>query len=159
MKRRKRDDDLKPTTGLVKQALFNILGDIKDLDFLDLFAGTGQIGLEAEKRGANVVFIEINKRRALKIKEKTKRGKVIIGDALVNLFRLGEFDIIFADPPYNYTKYAQLLKLAQDHLTEGGLLIVEHFKKTSLENIKPPHLLYEDKRKYGDTVLSFFRKI
>ena len=157
MKKRKGFKNLKPTTGLVKNALFNILGNIKKLEFLDLFAGTGQIGLEAERRGAKSTFIEIHKKRAEDIKRKTK-GKVYIGDVLKVLPRLEKYDIIFADPPYDYNKYKQLLKEASKHLTEGGLLIVEHFKKVDLRPLTPPTLDFEESRNYGDTVLSFFRK-
>ena len=150
--------DLKPTTGLVKNALFNILGNIKDLEFLDLFAGTGQIGLEAERRGARVAFVEKHKKRAEDIKKKTK-GKVYSGDVLKVLPRLGKYDVIFADPPYNYDKYKELLREALNHLSEGGLLIVEHFKKVDLKPLTPEGLEVEDERTYGDTVLTFFRKL
>jgi 16S rRNA (guanine966-N2)-methyltransferase len=157
MKKRKSFKNLKPTTGLVKNALFNILGNIKGLAFLDLFAGTGQIGLEAEKRGAKPTFVEIHKKRAEDIKKKTK-GKVYTGDVLKVLPKLGKYDIIFADPPYAYNKYKGLLKEAVEHLNEGGLLIVEHFKKVNLEPLTPEGLDFEESRTYGDTVLSFFRK-
>ncbi len=157
-KKRRGFKDLKPTTGLVKNALFNILGNIRDLDFLDLFAGTGQIGLEAERRGAKVSFVEKHKKRAEDIKKKTKSGKVYSGDVLKVLPRLGEYDIIFADPPYDYDKYKQLLREVVEHLSEGGLLIVEHFKKVDLKPLTPKGLEVEDERTYGDTVLTFFRK-
>ena len=157
-KKRKGFKDLKPTTGLVKNALFNILGNIRDLEFLDLFAGTGQIGLEAEKRGAKVSFVEKHKKRAEDIRKKTKSGKVYSGDVLRVLPRLGEYDIIFADPPYDYDKYKQLLREVVEHLSEGGLLIVEHFKKVDLKPLTPKGLEVEDERTYGDTVLTFFRK-
>lgn len=163
MKRKKRstgrgDTDLKPTTGLVKNALFNILGSIGELDFLDLFAGTGQIGLEAERRGANVTFVEKHRKRAEDIRRKTLSGKVYTGDVLKVLPRLGKFHIIFADPPYNYEHYKYLLREAKEHLTDGGLLIVEHFKKVDLKPLTPKGLEVEDERTYGDTVLTFFRK-
>jgi len=157
MKKRKGFKNLKPTTGLVKNALFNILGNIKKLEFLDLFAGTGQIGLEAERRGAKSTFIEIHKKRAEDIKRKTK-GKVYIGDVLKVLPRLGKYDIIFADPPYDYDKYKQLLREVVPHLNEGGLLIIEHFKKVDLKPLTPKGLEFEESRTYGDTTLSFFRK-
>ena len=156
-KKRRKATDLKPTTGLVKNALFNILGDVSGLDFLDLFAGTGQIGLEAERRGANVSFVELHRKRAEDIKKKTK-GKVYTGDVLRVLPKLKRFDIIFADPPYDYEKYKQLLKEVSQHLNEGGLLIVEHFKKVDLKPLTPSGLELEEERTYGDTVLSFFRK-
>ncbi len=155
-KRRKRSD-LKPTTGLVKNALFNILGDISGLDFLDLFAGTGQIGLEAERRGARVSFVELNRKRAEAIKRRTK-GRVYVGDTLRVLSKLPTFDIIFADPPYDYGSYKRLLELSSEHLSEGGLMIVEHFKKVDLKPLTPEGLELEDERTYGDTVLTFFRK-
>ena len=157
-KKRKGFKDLKPTTGLVKNALFNILGNISGLKFLDLFAGTGQIGLEAERRGAKVSFIEKHRKRAEDIKRKTT-GRVYSGDVLKILPKLGEYDLIFADPPYNYDKYKELLKEALKHLSEGGLLIVEHFKKVDLKPLTPEGLEVEDERTYGDTVLTFFRKL
>jgi len=157
-KKRKGYKDLKPTTGLVKNALFNILGNIRGLDFLDLFAGTGQIGLEAERRGATVSFIEKHPKRVEDIRKKTK-GRTYTGDVLKVLPRLGRFDIIFADPPYNYGKYKELLREVVNHLNEGGLLIVEHFKKIDLKPLTPKGLDVEDERTYGDTVLTFFRKV
>jgi 16S rRNA (guanine(966)-N(2))-methyltransferase RsmD len=156
-KKRKRRGDLKPTTGLVKNALFNILGSVEGLEFLDLFAGTGQIGLEAERRGARPTFVELNRRRAEDIRRRTK-GRVYSGDVLRVLPKLGKFHIIFADPPYDYQKYKQLLREAAEHLHEGGLLIVEHFKKTDLKGLEPTGLELEEERTYGDTVLTFFRK-
>ena len=158
MSKRRKFSDLKHTTGLVKNALFNILGDISELRFLDLFAGTGQIGLEAERRGAQVTFVERNRKRSEDIKKKTKGGKVFTGDVLKVLPRLGEFEIIFADPPYDYKNYKLLLELALRNLAEGGLLIVEHFKKTDLKPLTPKGLEVEEERTYGDTVLTFFRK-
>ncbi len=157
-KKRKGFKDLKPTTGLVKNALFNILGNVSGLDFLDLFAGTGQIGLEAERRGANVTFVEIHKKRLEDIRKRTK-GKTYLGDVLKVLPRLGSYDIIFADPPYSYDKYKELLRLSLEHLNEGGLLIVEHFKKVDLKPFTPKGLEVEEERTYGDTVLTFFRKV
>ncbi len=135
---------------MVKNALFNILGDIRDLLFLDLFAGTGQIGLEAERRGARVIYVEKDPRRVKEIKERAK-GKVIRGDAIRVLDKLGEKpDIIFADPPYNFKSYDLLIKRAMKSLKPGGVLIVEHTKRRSLGA--------EEERVYGDTVLSFWRK-
>jgi len=158
MSKRKRGfKDLKPTTGLVKNALFNILGNLGGLEFLDLFAGTGQIGLEAERRGAKVSFVERHRKRAEDIRKKTG-GRVYAGDVLKVLPRLGNYDIIFADPPYDYDRYKELLKEAVNHLTEGGLLIVEHFKKVDLKPLTPQGLEVEDERTYGDTVLTFFRR-
>ncbi|GAB6066341.1 16S rRNA (guanine(966)-N(2))-methyltransferase RsmD [Aquifex pyrophilus] len=142
---------MRPTQSIVKNAIFNILGDISGLRFLDLFAGTGQIGLEAERRGADVVFVEKNRKLAEEIKKKTKKGKVVVGDALSFLRRTKEkFHVIFADPPYAYDKYDELIRLALSRLEEGGVFILEHDKRKSFNA--------PEERRYGDTVLSIWVK-
>ncbi len=141
---------VRPTPSIVKNALFNILGDIKDLVFLDLFAGTGQIGLEAEKRGAQVIFIEKSKSLTDKIKHKTS-GKVIRADVLKALEKLSvKPHIIFADPPYSFENYDLLIEKALKVLIEGGVFILEHDKR---KRFSP-----DEERIYGDTVLSLWRK-
>lgn len=136
---------------MVKNALFNILGEISDLVFVDLFAGTGQIGLEAERRGAKVIFVEKNRKLVYQIKRKTKEGKVITGDALNFLKKWKDKShIIFADPPYIYDKYEELIKLALSRLEKGGVFILEHDKGKSFNA--------PEERKYGDTVLSIWVK-
>lgn len=103
---------IRPTENKVRQALFNILGDIHELSFLDLFAGTGSVGIDAARHGAGrVVFVE-NSRAALALLEKNV-AKVCPKDsdylvlpldvysALDKFVRRGErFDIVFLDPPY-----------------------------------------------------------
>lgn len=134
----------------MKNALFNILGDIEGLCFLDLFAGTGQIGLEAERRGASVVFVEKDPRLVREIKERTK-GKVIRGDVLRVLEKLKlRPDIVFADPPYAFDRYEELLRKVMDILRPGGVFLLEHEKR---RRFSP-----EEERIYGDTVLSLWRK-
>ena len=144
---------LRPTKSIVKNAIFNILGDISGLKFLDLFAGTGQIGIEAEKRGAKVIFVEKNKNLAREIRKKTKEGKVITGDAFKFLEKNKEkFHVIFADPPYilSEKEYEKLIKLALYNLEEGGVFILEHEKKK--------HFNAPEERQYGDTLLSIWTK-
>jgi len=135
---------------MVKNALFNILGDIEGLVFLDLFAGTGQIGLEAERRGAEVIYVEKNPRRVAEIKKRA-RGKVIRGDSLKVLEQLNvQPEIIFADPPYNFELYKLLIEKALSILAPEGLFILEHDKRKEFEA--------DETRLYGDTALSFWRK-
>jgi len=139
---------LRPTKSVVKGALFNILGDLRGLTFLDLFAGTGQIGLEAERRGATVLFVEKNKKLAQEIKKKTK-GTVVPSDVLKFLKRWeGKADVIFADPPYAYDKYEELISLALSRLPSGGVFVLEHDKRRSFGA--------PEERRYGDTVLSIW---
>ncbi len=135
---------------MVKQAIFNMLGDIEGLVFFDLFAGTGQIGIEAEKRGAQVVFVEKEPKFAEKIRQKSK-GKVVILDALKFLEVTDlNADVIFADPPYSYEFYDKLIELSLKKLKEGGIFILEHSKKLDFPSDK--------KKIYGDTALSIWRK-
>jgi 16S rRNA (guanine(966)-N(2))-methyltransferase RsmD len=146
----------RPTSNKVKQALFNILYDISDKVFLDLFAGTGEIGITAMKKGASFVyFVELNKKRANEIKKKAAKFgtnfKVFPQDALSFLKKNKKtYDIIFADPPYEYKNYQQLIELALEHLNTGGVFILEHRANHSFNA--------DDERKYGDTVLSFWYK-
>ncbi len=150
MKKTRNRRSLRPTSSLVRNALFNILGDIEGLTFLDLFAGTGQIGLEAERRGAKVIYVEKDPRRAMEIK-KVAKGKVIRGDALRVLDRLEDRPhIIFADPPYSFNDYHRLIEKALGALSPGGIFVLEHSKKESFGA--------DEERVYGDTILSFWRK-
>jgi len=148
--------DLRPTSNKVKQALFNILFDVKDKSFLDLFAGTGEIGITALKKGAKpVYFVEIEKKRTDDIKKKalkfSKDFKIITKDALYFLKKSDKkFDIIFADPPYNYKKYERLIEESLKHLNDYGVFILEHRINHSFSA--------DEERKYGDTILSFWYK-
>ncbi|NPA13104.1 MAG: methyltransferase [Aquificae bacterium] len=146
--------DLRPTSSKVRQALFNILYDVEGLSFLDLFAGTGGVGITALEKGAKpVVFVEKNRKRALEIKKKLgkREGKVIPTDAVKYLKDTQyKFDIIFADPPYNYKQYDKLIDNALNSLSEGGIFILEHRAGKSFGA--------EEERRYGDTILSFWRR-
>ncbi len=134
---------------MVKQAVFNILGNIEEKLFIDLFAGSGQIGFMAMERGANVIFVEKNRRLAQLIKE--KGGKVVVSDAIKFLesFNIAP-DIIFADPPYDYQNYKKLIDISLKKLSNGGVFILEHRKNQTFgaEKVKT----------YGDTALSIWRK-
>ncbi len=141
---------LRPTSSIVKNALFNIVGDIRGKKFLDLFCGTGQIGKKAEELGADVTFVDISWVNIKNLKGKVK-GKLVKGDALSFLKRdKSTYHIIFADPPYDYSGYAELIDLALSRLEKGGLFILEHDKRKYFD---------ADKRKvYGDTALSVWIK-
>ncbi len=145
---------VRPTSNIVKQALFNILYDISDAKFLDLFAGTGRIGLEAYKKGAKeVILVEKDKQVCQSLKNTIHISdiKVICSDALAFLKRNKEkFDIIFADPPYDYKAYDKLIKLALDNLKDGGVFILEHRKDKDFDA--------DEKRVYGETAISFWRR-
>jgi 16S rRNA (guanine966-N2)-methyltransferase len=139
MKKSSRKKLLRPTSSMVKQAVFNMLGDIEGMLFIDLFAGTGQMGFMAMERGAEVLFVEKSKKFAQAIKE--KGGKVIISDATKFLEHLEDKpDIIFADPPYDYENYQKLIDLALKKLNNGGFFILEHRKRSKLWGRKGKNL-------------------
>ncbi|MCX8076552.1 MAG: RsmD family RNA methyltransferase [Aquificaceae bacterium] len=150
MRKASRKQRVRPTSELVKQALFNILGDISGCVFLDLFAGTGHVGRMAEERGAEVIYVEKDGRMCDVIKGKSG-GKVVRMDALKFLEGLEALvDVIFADPPYGYESYLRLIELCLRRLKKGGIFVLEHSSKLDFGA--------DDKRIYGDTALSFWRK-
>ena len=132
--------ETRPTADRIKESLFNILGDrIYDTQVLDMFAGTGALGLEALSRGAeHGVFID--KATAKLISENAEhthlsdRAEVLRGDAFSVLQRLiaggKQFDLIFCDPPYHLGLSQRALALVDSSslLKPGGLMIVEHGK-------------------------------
>lgn len=141
--------DTRPTQDRIKETLFNILqSDIPGCRFLDLFAGSGGIGIEAASRGAKqVVFMENNPKAAdiirLNLKNTRLEEKAVLyqGDLLGLLPGLASreevFDIIFMDPPYNHDYEKQVLSILQDSslADEYTLIIIE----ASL-NTKPDYL-------------------
>ncbi|GBC89171.1 Ribosomal RNA small subunit methyltransferase D [bacterium HR13] len=150
MEKSRRKTKIRPTSSVVKQAVFNMLGNVNGCLFIDLFAGTGQMGFEAEERGAKVIFVEKNPKLAKEIIKKTK-SKVVISDALKFLMSFEDrTDVIFADPPYDYENYEKLIELSLKVLNKGGIFILEHSKKVNFNSSK--------KKVYGDTVLSVWRK-
>jgi len=161
-------DELRPTSGKVREAIFNILGQrIADSRFLDLFAGTGAVGLEALGRGASgTVFVDISSHRVKLIRDLAakfglgERAVIAQSDAL-SFLRRNEtpFDIIFADPPYASGDIAAVLPLldSDDLLTPDGTIIVEHAKKTVMPE-RLEHSVLKKCYKYGDTMLSLYRK-
>ena len=162
-------DELRPTSSKVREALFDILrNELPGSSFLDLYAGTGGVGIEAMSRGAaGVVFVESNTIRADVIRQIlgrlhfTERSKVIEGIALEFVRREGmrehRYDIVYLDPPYHSGELTKILPLLGEGkiLKEGGVVVVEHFSKTSMpEGVK---LLSLKKRyKYGDTSLTVY---
>lgn len=141
--------DTRPTTDRIKETLFNMIApSLYDCRFLDLFAGSGGIGIEALSRGAKeAVFVEKNPKAVSCIKENLKYTKleadaqVMATDVLSALARLrgsGAFGIIFMDPPYNHDLEKQVLaSLSGSDLVDGDtLLIVEASKETTFDDVE-----------------------
>lgn len=166
-----RSDELRPTSAKVREAIFDILqDDIRDATFLELYAGTGAVGLEALSRGAKrVFFVENSHIRSKVIKDYIREigfvNKAYIYSKKAEDFLKGvsnsgmTFDIIFADPPYASDEIMKIMRLLNEYnvLRQGGCLVVEHSSKSGL----PQHIqslrLVKD-YKYGDTMLTLYRK-
>jgi 16S rRNA (guanine966-N2)-methyltransferase len=163
-------NETRPTSDLVREALFDILGPaVEGARFLDAYAGTGAVGIEAVSRGAREVVLVENHRKALETIRKNlettgAEARIITAEASRAFARLaGEgiaFDIVFLDPPYD--RAAEALEAAARHVPEGllapeGVLILEHGVQHGPAT--PPGLELCDKRRYGETGLSFFRTV
>lgn len=156
---------VRPTTDLAKEALFNILHNQLDFDglsVLDLFAGTGSITFEFASRGAaRVQAVDQHGKCAKFIKDKaTELGLAGVQAAKSDVVRfLGTkqtpFDVVFADPPYDWPMLPQLPGMVLDAgvLAPGGLLVVEHPSTRKLA----AHPAWQDTRQYGYSSFSFYR--
>jgi len=169
------DVDIRPTLDRVKESFFNQVGpDLTGLSFLDLFAGTGSMGLEALSRGAEkVVFVEKNSPAQALItrnlekcrmtgEDQTSRWELIKSDALESISVLKEkamaFDLVYVDPPFADDLYESCLTRLSGAgiLKEEAWVIVEHFHKTGLQERYGKLKTFKDRR-LGDSCLSFFK--
>jgi len=160
---------IRPTQNKVRKALFDILGDIEGLSFLELFAGSGAVGFEAISRGVSeLTLVEYNRDCLLAIKKNIASLKpkacslypLEAERAIAAFFKdKRTFDIIFLDPPYynDLAKKALQTLSAYDILAPNGLIVFQHFKKDNLPDTLGDLALFKQKA-YGDTVLSFYRK-
>ncbi len=165
--------DTRPTLDRVREAVFNILGTkVLGANFLDLFAGTGAVGIEALSRGASYCcFNDQNKKACQIIKDNLQKcnfvelSRIYAMDGLRLISHLSEkklmkFDVVYLDPPYisnNYVIYLQRLE-ESGLLTEKSIIIAESRKSLNLEEIyQGQGLKIQLKRSYGDTVVWFYK--
>ncbi|MCL4477262.1 MAG: 16S rRNA (guanine(966)-N(2))-methyltransferase RsmD [Nitrospirae bacterium] len=163
-------DVLRPTSAKVREALFDIIRkELPGSVFLDLYAGTGGVGIEALSRGAaKAVMVEANKLRVRMIHHLlsefnfSDRARVANLKAFDFAGKEGEkgqrYDIIFLDPPYGSEELTKMLPLIGEGkiIREGGLVIAEHFFKTKLPE-SVGKLKFVKGYKYGDTVLTLYK--
>ena len=139
--------DVRPTADHVKEALFNILrDDVEGRRVLDLFAGTGQLGIEALSRGAReAVFVDASSDSLKLVKENLSlcgfEAQVVKSDAISYLSRCKKFDLIFLDPPYDTDLYEKTLEAIKsfDILSEGGIIIAEARRERQLPEMLSPY--------------------
>lgn len=162
-------DDVRPTAERVKEAMFSMLHfNIVGKTFLDLFGGSGQMGIEALSRGAaRSVFVDQSKDSCALIRknlEKTKlsdKAKVVLSSYDTFLFSDGEkYDIIFLDPPYSKGIVQKALRLIakENKLADGGVIICE--TEEEIEGDNPEGILKKTRvSKYGRAYLTQYRKL
>ena len=162
---------LRPTMDRVRETVFNILGNrVSDAFFLDLFAGTGSVGIEALSRGAReVIFVEKEFRTAKILNENLERlgfekgGTILKMDfsrAIKSIKRDGkQFDIVYIDPPYASELCEESLNLLAEYdiINKNGIVLAEHFYKNKLKEIFGELKLTRIK-KIGETCISIFKK-
>lgn len=154
----------RPTMDRVKESLFGMIqNNIKDSICLDLFAGTGSLGIEALSNGANSCYFVDNGEVAYKtlirnlswVNDEVFLYKLGYQEALTNFYQKGiQFDIIFLDPPYSLNLISDALNMIKDYnlLKDDGIIICEY----ELENIKTDFIPIKEK-KYGSTYIKIYK--
>lgn len=159
--------ETRPTTGKVKEALFSVIQfDIEGRRVLDLFAGTGQLGIEALSRGAEcAVFVERRRDALQVIRENleacgmTDKARVVNGDAMSYLKSGEKFDLIFLDPPYASGLLEQTLEeiVRFDICRRHGIIVAESAADKTLPPLAGPYALYREYR-YGKIKLTVYHR-
>ena len=160
-----KDMSVRPTTDMVKEAIFSILQfDVPGRRVLDLFAGTGQLGIEALSRGAKECVFVDNSAASLALVRKNleickMQAPVIRSDALAYLENCGKFDLVLLDPPYHGGLYDKILQtlFRFDILNDGGIILVESMRGEPMPMAEPP---YERGKTYhyGKISLTAYRR-
>lgn len=164
----------RPTTDRVKESVFGILGEAcLEARVLDLFAGTGSLGIEALSRGAaRAVFVELDRGAARVLRDNlrstgfTQQATILVKDVLTALRtpavreQSAGFDLVLLDPPYGTGQLAEALEVlgrADAPLAAGALVVAEHSNHEVPPNEVGSLALWRRKR-YGETVVSFYRR-
>jgi len=162
--------DVRPTSDKVRGAIFNILHasadgpELEGARVLDLFAGTGALGIEALSRGAkHATFVEKDRKTAdtitanLASTKLAAQATVIVrdADALPKPVLDGPYEIVFVDPPYALVPSSRVIRALAGMLAPGGVAVVEH--AVDAPPPVPEGLVAADVRRYGSTAVTFFR--
>lgn len=159
------EDVTRPTTQSTKEALFSsIQFEIEGAKVLDLFAGCGQLGIEALSRGASFCTFVENNRQAYSVVENNiklckmeKHSKLVFSDALSFLQKKDNFDIAFVDPPYHSGLIEQIMPKLTGLMSSDGVIICETAKDKELPQSTDGWSVSKEK-KYGKTKLTYYRK-
>jgi 16S rRNA (guanine966-N2)-methyltransferase len=159
-----RGEDTRPTADRVKEALFASLQPmLSEARVLDLYAGSGSLGLEALSRGAASVTLVETHRKALEAIERNVEAVALPGatvrsapvsTVLADELPEGPFDLVFVDPPYRLptTELDTVLHALEPHLADGAIVVVERGRRDDAPSW-PARFTVDDPRRYGDTIL------
>ena len=151
-----KNSHFRPTTAICRKSIFDTICSLESKSFLDVFSGSGMIGFEAASRGAQrVSFVEMNKKYLNQIIENSKKldynnFTFLRRDAQRFIKKCDNYDIIFADPPYNLYDLNLFVQNALKKINKGGFLVVECSVKESLEG-------YDKIAKFGETNLAYWK--
>jgi 16S rRNA (guanine966-N2)-methyltransferase len=158
--------DVRPTSERARQAFFNIVGErIDGAKFLDLFAGSGIFSFEALSRGAaEAVAIDSSRQTNLQIEKLAKdfgvQIRTVTADVLAGIKRVGGevFDVVYADPPYAYERYDDLLMAIDTNLklAPAATVAIEHRRRTEPFKAESHQLKFDRRAEYGEVWISFF---
>ena len=159
------DYSIRPTTDMVKESIFNIIQfDIDGRRVLDLFAGTGQLGIECLSRGAaSATFVDSSRKAISIVKQNLKscgmEARVVNEDSLAFLGRGGKYDLIFLDPPYATDLIDKALKIIKlvDILSEGGIIICESSRDKAMPEMEAPYRRIKEYN-YGKVKITTYGK-
>jgi 16S rRNA (guanine966-N2)-methyltransferase len=154
---------LRPTTDKVRSAFFSSVGDVTGLSFLDLFAGTGAVGIEAASRGAaHIVFFDKDAsyiKKNIRLIPNEIKFEIIKDDVANSRKRLAGkvFDIVYIDPPYASLSASGIILPLKENLSENALIAYE-------ESIRAPFAVPDGfemikEREYGDTVVRYMKAV
>jgi 16S rRNA (guanine966-N2)-methyltransferase len=165
-RRLKAPKGIRPTQGMVKDAIFNLIGPgITDAQVLDLFAGSGALGIEALSRGAaSVTFVDREPRglailrQNLEALELKARAAVVRADVVrwleASPDKIKQAGLVFMDPPYEDVVLDRALKVI-DREVDGAMVLVEHSRRQELPTLA--RLRVDRQRRYGDTMVTVLR--
>jgi 16S rRNA (guanine966-N2)-methyltransferase len=165
-RRLKTPKNIRPTQGMVKQAIFNMVGpDIEGATVLDLFAGSGALGIEALSRGAaGVTFVDQQPRGLAILRQNLDvlgfkdRAHVVRGDVVrwleASPDRVRSADFVFLDPPYEDVVLDRALQ-ALDREVGDAVVLAEHSRRRALPSLQ--RLRIDRQRRYGDTIVTVLR--
>ena len=155
----------RPTSEKVREALFNIIGSVEGLLVLDLFAGSGGLGIEALSRGAaQATFVDAGKPALIAVRANLRdlgleaRAQVIAADAIAFARRpvTAPWGLVFVDPPYASDLATRaVLAIPPENLAPGATVIIEHDRRNAPTD-PLGSLVRTDQRRYGDTLISLF---